>query len=383
MAENAPAALPDSRLGHVARFPWVTLSLAGLAALGGVLALSPWLELGPGVAPALFGFLFLLLLAGAVLEYALGSMAHVFALVLAALLGVVSPLLISGREPTMVTWLPLAGAALVGLNLGLVRGWRTRPLYFAAGWPGRLTLPWYAVLALWLVYEGVAWWFGRPSFSVLQPLLCFVAGLGVGYALDVLGLTRGHVMSPGYVEQVIEQGAAEVEALIKEHKVARACRIIDRLVRVAPQDLDLRRLRYAVWKYRPTHDGFHDAARDLLDRPATDPATNAFVESMYQDYLAVSQGRPRLPIEFHLALAERFARNHKVEDAAIIVNVHLQRTPKHPAIPSALLALANGYLVTDRAHRAAFYADTLLHLFPDSLQAGPAREILARVMPDA
>ncbi len=381
MLESAPEILPDVRLGRLAHFPWVTVALAAIAALGGVATLSPWFDLGPSAPLAMFGFLFLLLLAGAVLEYALGVAAHIIALVLAALVGVVAPVVIAGQAPALVAWLPLAGAGLVGLNLGLCHGWRTRPLYFVPGPPGRLVLPWYLLLGLWLAYEAAVWWYS--SSPVLLPLVCFAAGFGIGFALNTLSPTRPHVMSHDYAEQVVTAGAAEVESLIAQHKVARACRIIDRLVRVAPGDRDLKRLRYAVWKYRPTHDAFHDAARELLDRPATDAATNQFVESMYQDYLAVSQGRPRLPVDFHLALAERFARNLKVEDAAIIVNVHLQRTPKHGAIPSALLALANGYLTTERENRAAFYADTLLHLFPDSLQAPAARELLAQVSPDA
>ncbi len=382
MDEIGPATLPDARLGSIGRFPWVTLSLAAVAVVGGTLAVTPWLDLGPAGVPAVFGFLFLLLLAGPALEYALGPAVHLLVLLMAAMIGVLTPLG-AGQAPDAVAWLPFAGASLVGLNLGLFPGWSTRPLYFVPGPVGRLTLPWGVLLGVWFGHEAVVWWLGGAGAPALSPPICFVAGLGIGLALHALTHSRPSVMSPGYAEQVVESGAAEVEALIRQHKVARACRVIDRLVRVAPLDRDLRRLRYAVWKYRPTHDAFHEAARDLLDRPGNDRDSNAFVESMYQDYLAVSQGQPRLPVDFHLGLAERFARNEKVEDAAVIVNVHLQRTPKHPALPSALLTLAHGYLETDRPSRAAFYADTLVHLFPESPEAPGARALLARVAPDA
>ncbi len=368
--------VPDSPIGPGDRFPYLSVVLmAGMVALATASALG-WPDtawLWPSV-----HFLVLTLVASAALEFALGVGVFLISMALCGLAAAGVPLLLSGGQVDAVTWLPLAANAMLGLNVGLLLDERTRPFFFIPGPLAGLVLNWLALLLVWILVEA-AWLFLGDGSPVMLRGLCFAAGLLIGVVMAALSLMRPSMVSPTFIEHRVTAGMGQARELVDQHKLKQARRLLARLQGMAPDNPDLKKLRYSAWKFDPGHPEFHSAAAALLDSRETDESTNAFIDRMYADYVAVSQGQPKLPVDQHLRLAARFAANGKIDEAANIVNVHLQRGSRDDHIPSTLLAVSEAYLSAKRPNRSAYFADTLVGLFPKSREAVAGRRILHQI----
>jgi hypothetical protein len=371
---------PDHNVAGRRSIPFVTVSLAAVLLIVQVAGLVSGLPFAiPPTVTFVSSLLFLVIVGGAT-EFALGRWVFLFSLLISALTAVGLPLLVLELRPEGVAWLPLAVATLVGLTAGLFKSWHLRPLYLVPGWLGRIQFPAYLPVMVWVGVFGVlAWRVEAGAEVLLVHLLCGIAGVVLGIAMNALSLIRPSMFTSEYAARVIRKGLAEVDDLLREHRLGPARRLINRLTSLDPNSVELRRSRYAAWKYSPTRPEFHAAAAELLDVQETDADANRMVEEIFRDYMAVTQGKPELPIELHLALAQRFALNQNVEYASNIINVHMQRNIQHPLLPTAILTLAEGYVLTGKPARAMHYAETLLALFPNTAEARSAKTMTIRL----
>jgi hypothetical protein len=368
---------PDQRVAGNLNTPILTLSAAALLLLVAVAQFSGTFDLGlPGPVRVVFATVFLILAGGAI-EYALGRGGYLLGLMLFALLAVGLPMAFdAGREPGLA-YAPLAVGAMSGGLAGMFTGWRIRPLFFILGLVGRYSLPSYVLMLAWLVSEWVIVLTSGPSFEgVLGALGAVVSGFVIGVVTNQIGLTGPRHLGKDYVEQLIAEGLGDAEELVREHRLAKARRLLSRLLQLAPQEIAVQKALYAAWKYDPTRLEFHKAAARLLDRPATDPASNALVIEIYSDYLAVTQGQPELPIDLDLSLARLFVRNGKMDLAANIINAFLHQKLEHKAMAESILSIAEGYVLTDRTGKAIHYAETVIAMYPDSRAALSAQSML-------
>lgn len=169
---------------------------------------------------------------------------------------------------------------------------------------------------------------------------------------------------------------ARASALMDKHKLPAARRLLEDLLRRQPSNREVLRLRYQAWKYDPDADQFHRAAHDLLDDPVNDPDANERIFRDYSDYVAVTQGRPRLNQQFYLDLARRFAAAGHIDEASRMVQRVLRKDKSHHALPSTLLAVGRAYIGKGEQKRGRDILENLVALYPDSAHSTTAREIL-------
>jgi len=256
--------VPDLRLGPGDRFPFVTVVLATVMAGLTVAGVVGWPR--PEIAWSAGHGLVIVLLASAAVEYALGPAVYLLALMITGLISAGLPLLLTGEEPDLATWLPLAVNAMLGLNLGLFLGLSTRPLYFLGGPMGKLRTHWALLLVVWAGLEAVWWGVIDPQTPLVIRLQCVAGGLLIGVSMNALSLIRPSMINPEFIENRLEQGLSQARDLIDDHRLKKARRLLAQLGGMAPDNLELKQLRYAAWKYDPAHAEFHKAAGALLDQ---------------------------------------------------------------------------------------------------------------------
>ena len=354
------------------RWPVVTwlFVVASLAAIGSALGGA----LSPSLLPPLAIMLLLVVPVAAPLEDTGGSLVILLAIVLAAAAGYGVPLALDQRPPAIELWLIYGAMTFLALALASFQALKPRPFCFISGL-SRLSLHWSVLFMLWLLVEAwVGWHYGLPA--LVHTVVVFALGLLLGLGVRAAGLVK--LVSSGSIEE-LRSGIHAAQKLMDQHNLPAARRHIDALLVLAPHDLAVRRMRYAAWKFDPQQPAFHRSAADLLARREIDGGDQADITALYKDYLAVTQGRPQLPTELHLTLAQRFADWNDTDNAANIVNLYLSRETDHPSLPEALLRLADAYYRTDRPSRAEYFADTLIGLLPTSGEAQMAQRLLRKI----
>lgn len=353
---------------------WPLLSIAGALGAAGLCAMALTQGLSPSMAAAALVLALVLLLTGPPLEAAAGSLVLLLAIVLAAAAGYSLPLLLDQSPPGYGLWLLYSALGFLGIALGSFQAQAPRPFcYFPP--LSHLSMHWSLLLVLWLAVEAfIGWRYGLPV--LVQSIVTFAAGLIVG-----LGFRAGGLLTPRteVSPEQIARGINKAQELIDQHKLPAARRRIDALLAAAPEDLAVRRMRYAAWKFEPASPAFHKSAADLLARSERDGGDQADITALYKDYLAVTQGRPKLPSDLHIKLARRFANWNDTENAANIVNLYLQRETNHPQLPDAILGLADAYVRTERFGRAEYFADTLITMIPNSGEAQMAQRLIRQI----
>ncbi len=291
-----------------------------------------------------------------------------------ALLGFLIYLAVTGlsqfSDNTSNTVLLLASCtALAGILLGLRGGDSVRLKLSASGaalGPYNtlvITLPAIVlVLVLVLVFD--------PQ-GVLTPLQSLAVGFLLGLVAKGIGFGKGAVGGSTNIQADLSQA----RHLLIEHKLPQARKLLAQLVESEPDNLELLETHYHAWKFDPQREEFHQAAATLFAHALKMGAKDQFYYDWYRDYLAVTQGRPDLPNELHMQIAEKLVRAKQVDEAASIVNLFLRRNIESDQLPACMLALAEGYVVVDRKSKAMQYADTVATLYPDSEPAERARRL--------
>ena len=134
-------------------------------------------------------------------------------------------------------------------------------------------------------------------------------------------------------------------------------------------------LNYRAWKFEPDAKGFHDAAADRLALLLKNDVPTNRVHAVYADYAAVTQGRVQLALDLQLELAEKFAHEATINDAADIVRRILHTAESEPRLPAAMLAVARTFARIDPPHSRRLLYD-IIGLFPESVEARAAKKFL-------
>ncbi len=348
----------------------VSLALLAIGLIGVVLATQQSLWMGGA-------HLAVLLMLAAVLpalECALGPR---LLLLVAAICGGISVLIIWMMNGAWTAVLIGAGcgAALIGVAIGYFRMTGIRPLFFGGREWAELTVPAVFVGVIWLVLE-----LSIRAVDSAWPMVLRIQFAAAGFVVGVLvHWWQSHQTSEKFRGPGAEQALSDARDLVARHDLKRARRLLDAFAKHFPENLEARELRYAAWKFDPREPGFHSAAAALLNRDGVGADTHQYVEQWYKDYLAVTQGQPKLPIGLHLRLGQRFARAGDLKQAANIINPYLQRESKHEELPKALVTLAESYQVAKDFARAVRYAETASVLFPGTPESLAARKLLGEL----
>ncbi len=221
-----------------------------------------------------------------------------------------------------------------------------------------------------------------PQFSATRVLLVLVPpvlGALCGLAFRSLGMYQSSAESHSYITDMVGSGLKQVDELVAQYKLSAARKTLDKLYELAPNNQHVRQARYTVWKYNPEHESFHQSAVDLLDQPGNGEETNEYIAALFDDYMAVTQGQPQLPDDLFLRLSRRLSRMARLKDAAMIVNLFLQRDNMHSDLPASLLSLSQAYLLADKPGKAHDYAERLMELFPTSREINETKRIMQKL----
>ena len=375
----------NHKLGQQA--PWVSLVGSCLAAIWLIWS---WM-MSAGPLPILLvsvAGLLLILLLSLVLEQKLEMNVVLFSWVFMSATSVAVFLLVTRlmQTPQPVVdvhhWLGMTSVGWFSLVVVTLRQWQMEPLAFMQSVSSITRMGW--LLPLCLVLISSTYILFSPEFHVLHALYvlipCLVGAL-CGQTYRSLGLFKTASESHSYVAGLVESGLAQVQEMVAEYKLPAARRLLEKLAELAPLNVDVKRATYTVWKYDPKHEVFHATAAELLDQPGNDDETNDYVASLYDDYMAVTQGQPELPDTMFLRMSRRFSGMSRLTDAALIVNLFLQRDKMHEDLPASMLALSQAYLLADKPNKAFDYSERLLELFPACTERSAARRIIRKVRP--
>lgn len=363
---------PDAYLDLTDAPPWLSLILIILAAAGAVVAL----RAGPlyGVEQSFL----VLLLAGVLpaLESALGRWMLLAATALCVVVAWLAGTATLDTAPAIL--IGATGSGLVGFAAGLFRQRLVRPLFVMPGRISTLTVAALILGGLWLVLE-IALLLVSADWPWLARLSCGASGFVLGALFSILGLRQPGMMGSRLEGMTAQDGLTEAQALAEAHDLKRARRLLDDLAKSYPYDVAVRELRYSTWKFNPEEAGFHGAAIAMLDQDEDGADTYHYIARYYKDYLAVTQGQPKLPVELHLGLGERFARGGDLKQAANIINPYLQRDSKDKNLPRAVITLAEAYMLGDNPVRATQLAELVSVKFQGSQESMIARRLLRQL----
>ncbi len=363
---------PDQYLDLGEFKPW--LSWLVLAALTVCLA---WLfNENPYFAAELVGLVLISAMLLPAVESALG---YWIAPVALAICGLVAWLLATtGMRSDLTMQLGGVCSAAIGFVIGLLRAKPVRIFYLIPGRAGDVALPALVLLVPWLFVE-----LGIRAVDSSWPLVLRFQQLAAGFVIGVLfsglGFVKGRAMGARLRQIPLDEGIQQAQELIASHDLRRARRLLADLTQLYPAESELIELRYSAWKFDPKNQEFHDAAAALLNRSGVNAETHTYVERFYKDYLAVTQGQPKLPMGLHLRLGQRFARAGDLKLAANIMNPYLQRDMKHEELPQALVTLTECYVDANRPRQALRYAELVSAQFPGTQESQQARRIMRQL----
>lgn len=209
-----------------------------------------------------------------------------------------------------------------------------------------------------------------------------VAAIGVAVAYWAWWYLRQDTESeshPTVSEETLDDLLATARAHVENYELKPARRLLQAAHARFPSNYEVTEVLYSAWKYAPRAPEFHHAAHDYMNRPGDDSETDQAIYEIYLDYLAVTQGQPKLPEDFHLTLARRFARSGCVDEGARIVNRIMRENYHQFAVPGTLLEVAKAYLALGKHNKARPHLENILALFPDAAQRPQAEELLSKI----
>ena len=215
--------------------------------------------------------------------------------------------------------------------------------------------------------------------SILIIGIIVATGLAVAYWAWWYLRQDQEVEMPPVSEDTLDDVLETARIHVENYELKQARSLLHAAHAQFPSNYEVTEVLYSAWKYAPRAPEFHHAAHDYMNRPGDDVETDKAIYEIYLDYLAVTQGQPKLPEDFHLTLARRFARSGKVDEGARIVNRIMRENYHQFAVPGTLLEVAKAYLALGKPNKARPHLENILALFPDAAQKPQAEELLSRI----
>jgi len=362
------------------------LTFAGLPATGHHGDLVPFLPDWAGLVKGMFvhqsifclaGNMILLLLAGGMLEAAIGPWSLSILYVVS---GIGASLFFGALYPTSPE--PLSGAA--GALAGVMGG---------------------CAVIIGVRRVKVCWLFGDSSNDLrITPLVLLPAWIAVGVLMaytghDVQaaivgsggGLLSGFVI--GGIFSLLQRARIEtlfpdagtrrrVEALLNsgfrglmELDLQSARSDFVGVLELDPDNLQALRQLYAIDKNQPSSEELHVSAGRLLVRLLSGPA-DEYLEG-FEDYKALTKA-PRLSVEVLEKIGALYLARKRYMKAAPLLATVLKRAPENPRLPGLLLQLAEGFRRRGQQKEAGRYFTVLVERYPGTRESREAARRLER-----
>lgn len=152
-------------------------------------------------------------------------------------------------------------------------------------------------------------------------------------------------------------GPEKIDKLIDKGRFKRAMKKLLKVCRKNHTDLALARRCFEVGQFIPFDKHYHQAAAHYFSLALQNDVEGAKLHDDYMVYTTTTQGRIDLPEDLLLQLAANFAAHDYENSAVFLIKNIMNKSPQHPRLPEAILALVNAYLAKGQIKKAKTYVD--------------------------
>jgi membrane associated rhomboid family serine protease len=334
----------------------------------------------------LLGNMVFLFLFGFTLEMALGSATY---LAMYLLCGMGASAVSLGMHAGSMGLGLGASGAISGLMAMYVVMYRLRRVNFFymfmfyfnyARWPALVMLPVYMgheLLQQWLGNQGVdymAHFGGLCSGALLMAALMMVKKLEAPSNLappEAQPMTDDEAQAQARIQRA--------QRLSDELDFSAASQAWQTAARLRPRDAAVLEPWFEVARHFPDSEGFHAAAKALLNLPANDTAARRRLHTHYHAYLKLARPGMRLSAGTLIHLIPAFAKLQAWDDAQHLARALHRSTPVHPKWPETLTLLVHS-LVHHKEFEAAMRWLPALQIHAPQ---DPVTQMLAQSRPPA
>lgn len=269
--------------------------------------------------------------------------------------------------------IPLVGAsgaiaALMGAYTVLY-GIKRVTVFFSLGFYfDTVTVPAIVLLPAWLVNECYQLFFSGASHVAY---VAHIGGLAGGALLALIG-ERSVGVDRDSFEAAPEDRVGPLLDRALEHmgnlEMDQARELLEEVLTLSPDNREPLTHLFNIHKLKPESEDFHNTAKRLLGVLVQDAANPEKALGIYETYVRAA-GRPKLSIPLYLQVAGIMATSGDVEAAEKIVVAVFKRKPEAPALPAALVRLAEAFRKKGRPNRWQRCRQLVCEHFPDSPEA--------------
>lgn len=329
----------------------------------------------------LIGNMIFLFAVGFLVEAVLGHVLFAAAYLVTGLAAALPDVLM--HTDTLIPSIGASGAiaGLMGLYAVMFGLRRVRFFYFVGVYFDYVRAPALILFILWLgneIYQQLTW----ADYTNVN-YMAHIAGLIAGGVLALVLKLKPALLNMDYLdarEKRLEAGVDEVLARVEEDigalRFEQAARRLRKHLDTGTPDLALLTKLYDCAKHQPESENYHWAALRILAWPSTEVDHHNAVLTTYRDYTKRARPKPRLGKTHILELAERFLAMEATPEAERLVRVMLKHRHHFPNAPTLVLKLANLLTRSGRSEQGRTYLRGLLKLYPQTQEAGIARDLL-------
>ncbi|MDZ7660991.1 rhomboid family intramembrane serine protease [Thiohalophilus sp.] len=323
----------------------------------------------------LIGNMIFLLLIGFSVEMTLGRTTYLLAYLVA---GASSGLFYMLLEPDSLMWgIGASGAisGLMGMYTVLFGRRKIRFFYTLLFYFDFVRAPAIILLPIWLGYEIITQLYSPSNINNLAHIGGLLSGALIGYIALRYGKADLDYLDREEKQQAYQKSYQQGLEYVARMELDKARRIFKELRETYPNKIEVTEQLFNIAKL--TNDGaIHEYARELLEpaQPRTIPIRQ--LHDIFIGYVEQVQPNVRLSPDQLMSIALRFSSGNYLEDAEKIILYLTTRKSDFARNPEGLMALASQYQRNNNRNKAEKYLNILLECYPDSREAGHARQAL-------
>ncbi len=326
----------------------------------------------------LLGNMLFLLLVGFMVEMAMGRRAFLAAYLLGGLAAVSLHWLLNLGSAAPLVGASGAISAIMGAFAVIYGLRRIRFFYSILFYFGFIRAPALIMLPLWIGFELLQVWNNPESnIAYFAHIGGFIGGAviaGTHRGIDAPVNTK-FMDAPVREDETLDEHARAM-ALVEQLRLDEARPLLQKLLQQHPGHRQLLRQLYAVTRFRPDSEDYHDVAGQILSLPETDPETVRLVHDTFRDYLARARPGVRISPAQYLGLAQTLIQGGYLEEAENIVKLLLKRPRASRRLPDVILRLARSRIKAKAPEQGREWLQLLSRRFAGTEAGQQAEKLL-------
>lgn len=317
----------------------------------------------------LWGNMLFLVLLGYVVEMVLGRTLYLFGYLLSGIAaGWLFVVLFPNTDASGVgasgAISGLMGMYIVLFGLRKVKFFYTLFIYF-----DYVKAPAIVMLPFFVLYEALIPYYLSPNTNVSAHVGGFLGGVIIAGILKFIpGAINIAYLDEDKNEDNFQTNYQQALQLLASMQIDEAREKFEALLKLRPNDINIKQQLFNVSKYNPASENYHQYAAQLLNLPGSDHTTVKIIHDTFKEYAAKAKPKPRWTPELMISMATRFAAAGYMDDAEKLVNFLIKAKADYQRNPEGLAALAK-YFSGKNKQKMDHYRDLLFRLYPHSSEA--------------